>query len=51
VHLPNKVDVPIVKTKPIAKPDEIKKKKGIISFLKLSKSKSPKPKKSTMVEI
>jgi hypothetical protein len=51
VHLPNKVDVPIVKTKPIAKPDEIKKKKGIISFLKLSKSKSPKSKKSTMVEI
>jgi len=52
VHLPNKVDVPLEKAKPIAKPDAMKKKKkGIISFLKMSKSKSPKSKKSTMVEI
>ena len=51
VHLPNKVDVPLEKEKPIAKPDAMKKKKGIISFLKMSKSKSPKSKKSTMVEI
>ena len=51
VHLPNKVDVPLEKAKPIAKPDAMKKKNGIISFLKMSKSKSPKSKKSTMVEI
>lgn len=42
--------VQLEKAKPITKPDEMKKKKkGIISFLTMSKSKSPK--KSTLVEI